>query len=235
MTKSNHSRTLPIVAAITTRRSVVSRGAASPNAVLVAMPVSFFNQLFSTDVPHMTAQPVILQAEHPTSEAFCDRGIARSTLVGTSTEGRSVFKRDFGPGSPRQNASPRLALGLIRQGGQATAAWGGALPFVPADVIVRSGVQFPQKPSVRPTSAILDCAHSCRSRPPYRRSNADVRPSVAIAAQIGCNPRASPKGVTERSAPRSRASAQAGVLVCGMRPALSGAASSSSAQNATST
>src|SRR5208283_2264078 len=144
MTKSNHSRTLPIVAAITTCRSVVSGGAAPPNAALVPIPVSFSNQPFLTDVPHMTARPAILQAEYPTSEAFCDRDIARPALIGTPTEGRSLFERDFGPGSPRQNASPRLALGLVRQGGQATAAWGGALPFVPADAIVRSGVQFPQ-------------------------------------------------------------------------------------------
>ena len=145
MTKSNHSRTLPIVAAdhdASQRR--FARCGPAQCSIGGHSYCLFLTSLFSTDVPHMTAQPVILQAEPPTSEAFCDRGIARPTLVGTPTEGRSLFKQGtFGPGSPGQNASPRLALGLIRRGGQATAAWGGALPFVPADVIVRSGVQFP--------------------------------------------------------------------------------------------
>lgn len=52
----------------------------------------------------MTARPVKLPAGCPTSEAFCDHGIARPTLAGTPTAGRLLFERDCGPGSRRRNA-----------------------------------------------------------------------------------------------------------------------------------
>jgi hypothetical protein len=115
---------------------------APPNAALEAIPVSFFSD-FSTDVHHMNAQTVILQAEYQASEAFCDRGIAKPTPVGTLTTGRLLFEHNFAPISPRQNTSLRLARGLIRQRGQTTTELDEALPSVPEDMVVRSGLQFP--------------------------------------------------------------------------------------------